>query len=813
MDSNPRIAQFFVNGTSTNMVILDLPESVRVGFSAEEQGMQVRFDRITRLNRGSPFTDLMEVVEWPTAEPPQDSESDDDSDGNEEARANEEEEKEEKDSLDEGSIDDSVSEEKARSEKNDQNNDPLSKDNPDEADDKEVDGEGDDVADEDIDDSPERMMEKARDENDTNELSDEETDDGKSLSDRDDDEEEPEEGSDEDSDEEKSESESDSDDGDDRADVEKKKRILPTMKLPELLFTNKSHFIVRNNVLIRTEKGTDEKGRARPSTVLLSEPITKGVVSVTFVLLALANSREEDRFITLGLLDSSATVPQLGRVLGRDARYSLALSTTSDKLHVCHQSSLSIDCCSSLRRKDRVVMEVNMDSTPRTVQFFKNGNAGKCYVSGIPESVRIGFSADAMGTSLQIASIIKTTQPTPLSDKMLEIKWTDTEKSLNERKDSHCQPILREAEGSMPALLCRNPEHFKIEGNVITRTAFGFNELTSPFSTVMLDGVSWRTIKSVTLTILALPQTEHSYGVVLIGSVCDGFNIPKSPKGLGIHKRFSYALCSSDGMIHHINFFKEPSKPKPCSSPLQVGDQVVLEVNTISQPDISRFFVNGKAGLNDVPDFVDEQRIGFSLAGPGTSIRIDAFTKIDESSDDDSDATDSTTTDKEEDSDEESKLDEATKLAKKMNDDDLHATMVEAEQQSQSEEDDRRIRETLTQKPADPTTKTKISAEPFLSEHNQPATFPIPQQNQSTPQPSTQETDSVHHNPTAASSSTSKVPLKPQSLAAKVAARDHPAYEPFFAKLRSGKKAVFIAPQMREKGLNPAALSDPDMLV
>ncbi|KAK2953792.1 hypothetical protein BLNAU_11195 [Blattamonas nauphoetae] len=71
----------------------------------------------------------------------------------------------------------------------------------------------------------------------------------------------------------------------------------------------------------------------------------------------------------------------------------------------------------------------------------------------------------------------------------------------------------------------------------------------------------------------------------------------------------------------------------------------------------------------------------------------------------------------------------------------------------------------------------------------------------------------THHTPTTASSSTSKVPQKPNPLPVKVAARDHPAYQPFFARLKGGKKAVFMAPEMREKGLNPDALSDPDMLV
>ncbi|KAK2959563.1 putative CBL-interacting protein kinase 30 [Blattamonas nauphoetae] len=717
MDSNPRTAQFFASGKSANVVVVGLPESVRVGFSTKDPSLQVRFDRITHMNRGSPITDQMKEIEWPVAEPPQATESDEDLDDNDEERTSEEE-KDEKDSLDESNIDDNASEEEARREESDEDNDLPSENNPDEAEDKTVDHDGreddDDKEDEDEDiyNSSERKMENER---------------NKEESDGD---------SDEDSDEGSDHSESDSANEDDGADVEKKKWQLPAMKLPGLLFTNKTHFIVRNNVLTRTEKGTDKKGRTRPSTVLLSEPITKGVVSITFVVMMIADSVEDEKgFIDFGLLDSCRTIPTLGRGLGKNAKHSIGLSTSSGDLH------------------DRVVMEVNMDSTPRTVQFFVNGEAGKCYVSGIPESVRIGFSADVMGTSLEIASVIHSTQATPLAGKMKEIRWTDTEESLEERNEHKFQPIRREPEGSVPALLTRNPEHFKIEGNVITRTAFDSNGLDSPFSTVMLDGVVDEMIKSVTVTILALPETEHSCGVVMIGGLWVHKHIPKSPKGLGIEKEWSFGLCSSDGMTCVI---QRHGRTKPCHSPLQVGDQVVLEVNTQSKPDISHFFVNGKAGLNGVSDVDNQLMIGFSLAGAGTSIRIDSVTELDEPSQNVTNLTDKSKTNEDNDT---------------------------------------------------------TSSHPILSEHMQPATLPKPQQNQSTPQPSASKTDSVQATPTAASSSTSKVPLKPQPLAAKVAARDHPAYEPFFAKLKSGKKAVFLAPEMREKGLNPAALSDPDMLV
>ncbi|KAK2954857.1 hypothetical protein BLNAU_10187 [Blattamonas nauphoetae] len=342
---------------------------------------------------------------------------------------------------------------------------------------------------------------------------------------------------------------------DDGTSVEKKKRQIPAIKLPELLFTHKSHFTIRNNILTRTEKGTDENGGTRPSTVLFSEPITKGVVSVTFVVLTLAELMDQKGFISFGLLDSSRTVPQLGQVLGKDV-------------------------------KSRVVMEVNMDSTPRTVQFFVNGKAIKRYVSEIPESVRIGFSADVMGTSVQITSLFHSTQATPLTDKMREIKWTFTEQSLEERKFEDYATIRREAEGSMPALLFRNPEHFKIEGNLITRTDVDFNGLPAPFSTVMIDEVLAKT-RYVAITILALPQTENSRGIVMFGGLWDDRHIPKSPKALGIRKKRSFAFCSLDGTM----FYNSPDHPR---RPLQVGDQVVLQVTIGFFGEEADFFVNGE---------------------------------------------------------------------------------------------------------------------------------------------------------------------------------------------------------------------------
>ncbi|KAK2947686.1 hypothetical protein BLNAU_17356 [Blattamonas nauphoetae] len=378
--------------------------------------------------------------------------------------------------------------------------------------------------------------------------------------------------------------------------LEQTKRHLPTMKLPELLSTHKSHFAIQNNVLTRTEKGTDENEINKYSTVLISEPITKGVVSVTFVILTLAELLKQKGFIYFGCLDSSATMPQLEYVLGDNVKHSVSLSTTGD-MHLRNRTQLEEKCSVSLSMNTRVVMEVNMNSTPRTVQFFVNGKAGKCFVSGIPASVRIGFSASMMGTSLQITNIVHSTQSTPLADGMKEIRWTDTEQSLKERNENQSKPFWREAEGWMPALLCRNPEHFKIEGNVITRTAYDFAGLNSPLSTILLDVDVLKTVEILCVTILALPQTEHSCGVIMFGCLSDEPLAPKIPDGLGsfgLQNLFSkitrnsdacniprasdaFPLCSLDGRVHLQGW--DTSYSVFSHSPLKVGDEVLFQVD------------------------------------------------------------------------------------------------------------------------------------------------------------------------------------------------------------------------------------------
>ncbi|KAK2956808.1 hypothetical protein BLNAU_8261 [Blattamonas nauphoetae] len=158
---------------------------------------------------------------------------------------------------------------------------------------------------------------------------------------------------------------------------------------------------------------------------------------------------------------------------------------------------------------------------------------------------------------------------------------------------------------------------------------------------------------------------------------------------------------SFGGMVHHS---ESNEKTKPCHSPLKIGDQVVLEVDARSDPVSSRFFVNGKAGQNEISVSYSRLKIGFSLAGLGTSIRIDVLTELDN--------------------------------------------------------------------------------------------------------PLVNVTDLIDISKTKPNLTTLSSPTR-----MKVPARDHPDYQPFFEKLKSGKSKIIMEIEMKEKGLNHEVLFDPDMLV
>ncbi|KAK2946618.1 hypothetical protein BLNAU_18454 [Blattamonas nauphoetae] len=115
-------------------------------------------------------------------------------------------------------------------------------------------------------------------------------------------------------------------------------------------------------------------------------------------------------------MNSASPLPEIGEELGYNVKNSIALNRLG-WLYLSTPSSRSGQYChSELKEGDCVRMEVDLDSTPRTVQFFVKGKAGRCYMSGIPSSVRIGFSVKGEGTSFRIDNISRLSRPTPITD-------------------------------------------------------------------------------------------------------------------------------------------------------------------------------------------------------------------------------------------------------------------------------------------------------------------------------------------------------------------------------------------------------------
>ncbi|KAK2954506.1 hypothetical protein BLNAU_10526 [Blattamonas nauphoetae] len=188
--------------------------------------------------------------------------------------------------------------------------------------------------------------------------------------------------------------------------------------LPPLDFTDPSHFSVNGTVLSRTTHGRSVGGYWVWSSVLLSDPFTCGVVSVTITILnKLAFS------LRFGLMDSAFGVPDIDTALGYNIENSLGLHTNGSLQFNIPSSRANESCFNVVNEGDCVRMEVDMDSTPRTVQFKVNGEAGRYFMSGIPSSIRIGFSTCAAGSSIRIDNISRLSQPTPISEDMVEQRW------------------------------------------------------------------------------------------------------------------------------------------------------------------------------------------------------------------------------------------------------------------------------------------------------------------------------------------------------------------------------------------------------
>ncbi|KAK2947829.1 hypothetical protein BLNAU_17249 [Blattamonas nauphoetae] len=158
---------------------------------------------------------------------------------------------------------------------------------------------------------------------------------------------------------------------------------VPTqlMALPQLLFTDSAHFTIDCTTITRSAVGLPSKAYYCTSSIVLGDPVTKGIVSVTLTILSFPTVGYHVGAVRIGLLESTAAVPKLGEILGDNVKGSLWCNTPSTQ-----HARRNAYCHSKLNEGDCVRMEVDMDSNPRTVQFFVNGESGRCFVSGLPPS-------------------------------------------------------------------------------------------------------------------------------------------------------------------------------------------------------------------------------------------------------------------------------------------------------------------------------------------------------------------------------------------------------------------------------------------
>ncbi|KAK2946599.1 hypothetical protein BLNAU_18435 [Blattamonas nauphoetae] len=192
----------------------------------------------------------------------------------------------------------------------------------------------------------------------------------------------------------------------------------PLPKLPLLDFTNQSHFSINRTIFTRTAFREDDDGYPVWSSVVLSKPFTSGIISITITILSTSNG-----YIRFGLMDSTSPIPKTDKTLGLNVENSVSLDNYGTLWFSTPSSDSFEDCTSFLKEGACLRMEVDLDSTPRTLQFFKNGRAGQHYMSELPSSVRIGFSVWKPETSFRIDNISRLSQPTPISDEMMEVKW------------------------------------------------------------------------------------------------------------------------------------------------------------------------------------------------------------------------------------------------------------------------------------------------------------------------------------------------------------------------------------------------------
>ncbi|KAK2949967.1 hypothetical protein BLNAU_15110 [Blattamonas nauphoetae] len=195
---------------------------------------------------------------------------------------------------------------------------------------------------------------------------------------------------------------------------------LPLLAFPEdshyffvdcttLTRTNPAHFTIRSSTATTNVRSCSFKVTDSWSAVFLPDPFTSGVVSITITITILSTANGTIRF---GLMDSKSRFLESDDLFGINVENSVGLDTDG-RLILHTPSSYTIDGSHSrMKEGDCVRVEVNLDSTPRTVQLFVNGEAVMWY-----------FSAYGNGTSFRIDNISRLSRRTPISKEMRKIRW------------------------------------------------------------------------------------------------------------------------------------------------------------------------------------------------------------------------------------------------------------------------------------------------------------------------------------------------------------------------------------------------------
>ncbi|KAK2956003.1 putative Membrane-associated tyrosine- and threonine-specific cdc2-inhibitory kinase [Blattamonas nauphoetae] len=195
--------------------------------------------------------------------------------------------------------------------------------------------------------------------------------------------------------------------------------------LPRLYMVAPRAFNMNGTTITRTDDLKDGSGIATLNTVLFEEVLTKDIVSASITLQSLPQQGNTPGIVCFGLMESSSTIYSIGAGLGMTIDNSVAVSHFGILFQKGSPSSSISNhpLESSVGEGGRIRIEINMDSTPRTARFFLNGNPLSKYVSGIPESVRIGVSLHLQGTSIRVDSFTRLSQPTPTTRAAEELKW------------------------------------------------------------------------------------------------------------------------------------------------------------------------------------------------------------------------------------------------------------------------------------------------------------------------------------------------------------------------------------------------------